>query len=65
MLASSYAYSQNIPQDSVYQLNSTWLDQDANKRTLSSFSGKKQVISLIYTHCLHTVSYTHLRAHET
>ncbi|MGO2331872.1 SCO family protein [uncultured Pseudoalteromonas sp.] len=54
MLASSYAYSQNIPQDSVYQLNSTWLDQDANKRTLSSFSGKKQVISLIYTHCLHT-----------
>lgn len=41
-------------QDSVYQLNSTWLDQDANKRTLSSFSGKKQVISLIYTHCLHT-----------
>jgi protein SCO1/2 len=31
-----------------------WLDQDANKRVLSSFSGKKQIISLIYTHSLHT-----------
>ncbi|WP_339724420.1 SCO family protein [uncultured Paraglaciecola sp.] len=46
--------SQNIPQDSLYQLNNTWLDQDGNELTLNSFSGKKQVLSLIYTHCLHT-----------
>lgn len=46
--------SQTVPQDSVYQLDSKWLDQDGNELTLSSFSGKKQVLSLIYTHCLHT-----------
>jgi protein SCO1/2 len=54
LLTSSTAYAQSVPQDSIYQLNSTWLDQDGNKRLLSSFSGKKQIISLIYTHCLHT-----------
>jgi len=54
LLVVSQVHSQTVPQDSVYQLNSTWLDQDGNKLTLSSFSGKKQVLSLIYTHCLHT-----------
>jgi protein SCO1/2 len=54
LLAGSQAYSQSVPQDSIYQLNSTWLDQDGKKLQLSSFSGKKQILSLIYTHCLHT-----------
>ena len=54
LLIASQLYSQTVPQDSIYQLNSTWLDQDGNKRALSSFTGKKQVLSLIYTHCLHT-----------
>lgn len=54
LLTSSTAYAQSVPQDSIYQLKSTWLDQDGNKLLLSSFSGKKQLISLIYTHCLHT-----------
>lgn len=47
-------FAQNVPQDSIYQLPSSWIDQDGNKRLLSSYSGKKQIISLIYTHCLHT-----------
>lgn len=54
LLVVSQVNSQTVPRDSVYQLNSIWLDQDGNERTLSSFSGKKQVLSLIYTHCLHT-----------
>lgn len=53
-LVVSQVNSQTVPQDSVYQINGTWLDQDGNERTLSSFSGKKQILSLIYTHCLHT-----------
>lgn len=42
------------PPDSIYQLDSQWRDQDGSVRTLGSFAGKKQVVSLIYTHCLHT-----------
>ncbi|MGB5789924.1 MAG: SCO family protein [Pseudoalteromonas nigrifaciens] len=51
---SKQAPAQNIPQNSIYQLNNTWLDQDGHERLLSSFSGKKQIVSLIYTHCAHT-----------
>lgn len=54
VLISSQVHSDTVPQDSIYQLDSTWVDQDGNKRLLKSFSGKKQLISLIYTHCLHT-----------
>ncbi|MBL4631038.1 MAG: SCO family protein [Paraglaciecola sp.] len=54
LLAVSTARSATLPQDSIYQLKSIWIDQDGNKRLLSSYSGKKQVLSLIYTHCLHT-----------
>ena len=54
LLTSSAVYAQTVPQDSVYQLDNKWLDQDGKERLLSSFSGKKQIISLIYTHCLHT-----------
>ena len=54
LVLSSPLYAQGVPQDSIYQLDNTWLDQDGNKRLLSSFSGKKQIISLIYTHRLHT-----------
>jgi len=54
LLVVSQVNSQTVPQNSIYQLNGTWLDQDGNKLALNSFSGKKQVLSLIYTHCLHT-----------
>lgn len=54
LLVVSLVNAQTVPQDSVYQLNGIWLDQDGNERSLSSFSGKKQVLSMIYTHCLHT-----------
>jgi protein SCO1 len=43
-----------IPDDSVYQLNSKWLDQDSKAIQLSDFGGKTQLVSMIYTHCLHT-----------
>jgi protein SCO1 len=47
--------SQALPEDSLYQLiNNTWLDQDGHARLLSSFSGKKQIVSLIYTQCSDT-----------
>ncbi|WP_299083673.1 SCO family protein [uncultured Paraglaciecola sp.] len=54
LLMAPQAYSKSLPQDSIYQLDSSWIDQDGNKRALSSFAGKKQIVSLIYTHCLHT-----------
>ena len=54
LLVIPQTYAKTLPQDSIYQLDNTWLDQDGNELKLSSFSGKKQILSLIYTHCLHT-----------
>lgn len=54
ILIFSFVSMAQIPKDSVYQLKSQWLDQDGNTVMLSDFAGKKQLVSLIYTHCLHT-----------
>jgi protein SCO1/2 len=43
-----------IPDDSIYQLESQWLDQDGKTVQLGEFAGKTQLVSMIYTHCLHT-----------
>ena len=53
LLFSLHVVAQVSP-DSIYQLDGQWQDQDNNQRKLSSLTGKKQVLSLIYTHCLHT-----------
>ncbi len=43
-----------LPSDSIYQLDSQWKNQDGKEITLAQFAGKKQLFSMIYTHCLHT-----------
>ena len=43
-----------LPDDSVYHLNSQWLDQDSKSLPLASLAGKQQIVALIYTHCMHS-----------
>jgi protein SCO1/2 len=43
-----------IPQDSIYHLDSYWLDQDSRRISLQEFAGKKVVLSMVYTSCQHT-----------
>ncbi|ACV27432.1 SCO family protein [Kangiella koreensis] len=59
MLAlSGQAYAEDgkasLPDDSIYHLNSEWVTQDEQTINIQSLSGKQQVVSLIYTHCMHT-----------
>lgn len=48
------AQTEQLPSDSVYQLQSRWQSQQAVSHSLADLAGKKQVLSMIYTHCLHT-----------
>lgn len=41
------SYSEN----SIYQLNNVWINQDNNKLRLSGFYGKQVVLAMIYTSC--------------
>ena len=43
-----------IPKDSIYLLSSQWQDQNADNHPLNYLSGKRQIVSMIYTNCLHT-----------
>jgi formylglycine-generating enzyme len=40
-----------LPEDSIYQLEGIWSNQDNKKIQLSDLKGKKRLISLIYTRC--------------
>lgn len=54
LTAHSLAVAGCIPEDSVYQLGSEWTTQDEESLNIEQLKGKKQVVSLIYTHCMHT-----------
>lgn len=39
---------------SIYDLGSSWRDQDGTQRPLSSLAGRAQVLAMAYTHCTST-----------
>ena len=42
-----------LPGDSIYQVGGEWQNQDARLVGLNELVGKRQVITMIYTHCEH------------
>lgn len=54
LAAHSQAVADDMPEDSIYQLASEWTTQDKESLNIEQLKGKKQVVSLIYTHCMHT-----------
>lgn len=54
LLATAHTAIAELPNDSLYQLQSQWLDQQARPQLLQDLAGKTQVVSMIYTDCLHT-----------
>ena len=43
-----------FPENSLYLIQSEWQNQDSERMQLKDLAGKKQILSLIYTHCQHT-----------
>lgn len=41
-----------LPDDSLYQTTSRWIDQTGEMRELQSFRGKPVVLTMFYAHCL-------------
>jgi protein SCO1 len=42
---------ENLPEMSLYQLDSEWQNQDGVKMALSDLNGKVQVVAMVYTGC--------------
>src|SRR5664279_3689404 len=52
--------------DIIYALQDDEFDKSLNIHSLPSATGRKQALAIsIFVHCITSVSYTHLRAHET
>lgn len=47
----SLAWGESIPKDSIYNLKSSWIDQNNEKLKLEKFMGQKIIIGMIYTKC--------------
>ncbi len=50
--------TKGISQDSIYNLETPWTNQDNKSMELKSFSGKPMVISMVYTSCQHACPMT-------
>ena len=43
----------SLPGNSIYQVDGEWQNQDKHYMELSNLIGKRQVVTMIYTHCEH------------
>lgn len=44
----------DLPDDSIYHIDSSWVDQNKNNVKIDQLSGKIQIIAFIYTYCEHS-----------
>jgi protein SCO1/2 len=51
-ISTSFAQDE-LPGDSIYQVGGEWQNQDARNVELNELVGKRQVFTMIYTHCEH------------
>jgi protein SCO1/2 len=45
------AVAAELPGDSLYQLKSTWSDENGRSGQISQFAGRYMLVAMIYTHC--------------
>lgn len=55
------AATESLPDDSIYQVQSNWLDQFGKTQRLESLRGKPVAISMVYLTCQYTCPTTILR----
>lgn len=53
-LVMAQASAQDLPDNSVYQFESSWLDQDGESVELSELAGNIQLVAFVYSYCEHT-----------
>lgn len=47
-----------LPKDSIFQIKTSWSNQDGKKISFDSFRGKKTILAMVYTSCAHTCPMT-------
>ena len=53
-MLSTQALANDLPDDSIYHIDSTWVSQDQKSVKIAQLSGKIQIIAFVYTYCEHS-----------
>ena len=53
-LYSVASFAESLPDDSIYNIESTWLNQSKVSVQIEKLSGQVQVIAFVYTYCEHS-----------
>ena len=53
LVAPSWAAAE-LPDDSVYHIESFWLNQNGDRSNIAELQGKVQVVAFVYTYCEHS-----------
>jgi protein SCO1/2 len=61
---SKFSSAEQIPKDSIYNLNSIWKNQENKEFKLSSLTGQKVLITMIYSSCPHACPMTIAKVKE-
>lgn len=61
---SLYADDLKLPGDSIYNIKSTWSNQNGELITLDSFKGKNIIMTMVYTGCAHACPMTIAKVQE-
>lgn len=51
LVCSTYTHAGELPGNSLYQMNSTWINQDGHEIELASLRGKATILSMVYLSC--------------
>lgn len=54
LLLPNTGFSIELPDDSIYHIESNWIDQDNRALVIGDFKGTVQVVSFVYTYCEHS-----------
>lgn len=58
LLAFNLSWASSVPKNSIYQVSSTWKDQNNKDVQLKSFAGQKIIVGMVYTKCPHACPMT-------
>lgn len=54
LLLSAVSFAGELPDNSIYHVGSSWLDQDNQSFPIDELQGKIQVVAFVYTYCEHS-----------
>lgn len=64
LMISCHIQAKSTPKDSIYQIQSKWMNQDSQSIALNDLAGQKVIMTMVYTGCAHACPMTIAKVEE-